>query len=193
VAAKRILVHRSLYERFRAALIEATAALRVGDPMLPDTDVGPLATGEARDRLAEQVDRAVGQGATVLVGGTVPEAAGAFYLPTILEAAPAGAPSRSEELFGPVALLYAFDDIDQAIAIANETPFGLGSSVWTHDAAEQARFVADLDCGMTFFNSVTASDPRVPFGGIKRSGFGRELGKWGMLEFVNVRTVVAAG
>lgn len=192
VCAKRILVDRSLHERFRDSFVDAVGNLRLGDPLLDETDVGPLATFEARARLAKQVERAAAEGGVVLIGGRAPDLSGAFYLPTVIEAPPRGASIRQEELFGPVALLFAFDDIDEAIAIANETPFGLGSSVWTTDADEQAEFAERLECGMTFFNSITASDPRLPFGGIKRSGFGRELGRWGMLEFLNVRTVVAA-
>ncbi len=192
VCAKRILVDRSLYERFRDAFVDAVGGLQVGDPLLDETDVGPLATFEARSRLAKQVERAVAEGGVVLVGGRPSDLAGAFYMPTVIEAPQPGASIRKEELFGPVALLFAFDDIDEAIEIANETPFGLGASVWTSDAEECAAFAERLECGMTFFNSITASDPRLPFGGIKRSGFGRELGRWGMLEFVNIRTVVAA-
>lgn len=190
VCAKRILVHEAIYSEFRTKLVEATEALVVGDPMDEHTDIGPLASRPARDTLARQVAQAQGEGGKLLTGGTIPDGAGAYYPPTIIEGLPPGAPVRQEELFGPVALLFAFGDIPEAIEIANETPFGLGSSVWTSNPQAQSAFVEGLEVGMTFFNAITASDPRIPFGGVKRSGFGRELGRWGMHEFVNVRTVV---
>ena len=192
VCAKRILVHDSLYAHFREALVRATEELVVGDPMNQATDVGPLASFQARENIARQVERAITEGGRLLTGGTIPEGEGAYYLPTVIEALPAGASIRKEELFGPVALLFSFASVGEAIEIANETPFGLGSSVWTSNAEAQAAFADGLEVGMTFFNAVTASDPRIPFGGIKRSGFGRELGRWGMHEFVNVRTIVRA-
>lgn len=192
VCAKRILVHQAIYAEFRARFLAAVAALRIGDPLDADTDLGPLSSEGARGELAGQVAQAIAQGGTLIAGGAMIEGPGAYYAPTIIEGLPEGAAARSEEIFGPVALLYSFADIDEALRVANETPFGLGSSVWTQDAHEQAIFADALECGMTFFNANTVSDPALPFGGIKRSGIGRELGRWGMMEFVNVRLVFAA-
>ena len=192
VCAKRILIHQDIYPRFWDTFVSAVGALRVSDPVAQDTDVGPLASFEARAHLANQVERMRKQGGTVLIGGKAPEGPGAFYLPTVIEGLPCEAAMRHEELFGPVAMLLSFGDISEAIAIANETPFGLGSCVWTTDRQEQRDFAEHLDFGMTFVNSITASDPLLPFGGVKRSGFGRELGKWGILEFVNTRTILEA-
>jgi succinate-semialdehyde dehydrogenase/glutarate-semialdehyde dehydrogenase len=192
VCAKRIIVHRDIYAAFREGFVAAVAALKIGDPLDAATDLGPLSSHGARDELVGQVAQALAQGGTLVSGGTVIEGAGAYYAPTIIEALPEGAGARIEEIFGPVALLFEVANIDEAIRVANETPFGLGSSVWTNDADERTRFAADLECGMTFFNANTVSDPALPFGGIKRSGIGRELGRWGMMEFVNVRLVFAA-
>lgn len=192
VCAKRILVHHDIYPAFRAAFVAAVAALKIGDPLAAGNDLGPLSSDGARNELHEQVTRAIAQGATLVAGGSIMSGAGAYYQPTILEALPEGAAARVEEMFGPVALLFDVADIDDAIRVANETPFGLGSSVWTEDAGERTRFADELDCGMTFFNANTVSDPSLPFGGIKRSGIGRELGRWGMMEFVNVRLVFTA-
>nr|WP_231708185.1 NAD-dependent succinate-semialdehyde dehydrogenase [Sphingomonas populi] len=192
VCAKRILVHRDIYPQFRAAFVTAVEALRVGDPTDSSTELGPLSSDAARDEIAGQVAQALAEGATLVTGGQALPGPGAFYAPTILEGLPEGAATRREELFGPVALVFEVANVDDAIRVANETPFGLGSSVWTQDAGERARFAADLACGMTFFNANTVSDPALPFGGTKRSGIGRELGRWGMMEFVNVRLVFTA-
>ncbi|MEN3745813.1 NAD-dependent succinate-semialdehyde dehydrogenase [Sphingomonas sp. HF-S3] len=192
VCAKRILVHRDIYPAFRQAFLAAVAKLRTGDPFDSATDLGPLSSPQARDELAAQVARAIDQGASLLAGGSAMAGPGAYYEPTVLEGLPEGAEARVEEMFGPVALLFEVADIDEAIRVANETPFGLGSSVWTEDGGERRRFADDLACGMTFFNANTVSDPALPFGGIKRSGFGRELGRWGMMAFVNVRLVFSA-
>ncbi|MGF7150427.1 succinate-semialdehyde dehydrogenase/glutarate-semialdehyde dehydrogenase [Sphingomonas zeicaulis] len=192
VCAKRILVHRDIYATFREKFVAAVAALRIGDPLDTMTDLGPLSSAGARDELAGQVERVIAQGGMLVAGGAVIGGPGAYYAPTIIEGLPEGAAARVEEIFGPVALLFEVADLDDAIRLANETPFGLGSSVWTNDEEERARFADDLECGMTFFNANTVSDPVLPFGGIKRSGIGRELGRWGMMEFVNVRLVFAA-
>jgi succinate-semialdehyde dehydrogenase / glutarate-semialdehyde dehydrogenase len=187
IAAKRFIVVEEVYDAFRDKFVEAMRALKVGDPMDPGTQVGPLATPQIAGDLQEQVARAVTAGARVLTGGNRIERAGNFYEPTILEMPPA---PYHEEVFGPVAMLFKARNADQAIAIANDTPFGLGASAWTNDPAERARFVDELEAGMVFINGMVASDTRLPFGGIKHSGYGRELGDYGILEFVNIKTVV---
>jgi succinate-semialdehyde dehydrogenase/glutarate-semialdehyde dehydrogenase len=189
IAAKRFIVHRSIAEEFTRRLVDGMKALRVGDPLDPATDVGPLATPAIRDELAEQVDRSVAAGARLLCGGRKRQGRGYFYEPTVLADPPAGTPARDEELFGPVASVLTVRDLEMAIAIANETEFGLGAAAWTRVAAEQERFARDLEAGAVFLNGMVKSDPRLPFGGIKRSGFGRELGVQGIREFVNVKSV----
>jgi len=161
----------------------------VGDPMDESTNIGPLATESIRDEVAEQVRKSVEAGARVLTGGSTPERKGWYYEPTVLTDIPESAPAYREEVFGPVALLFRVPDIDAAIRLANDSDFGLGSSAWTADEAERARFVAELEAGMVFLNAMVASDPRLPFGGVKQSGYGRELGEFGIREFVNVKTV----
>jgi succinate-semialdehyde dehydrogenase / glutarate-semialdehyde dehydrogenase len=190
IAAKRFIVHDRIFDRFERELIGRMAALRVGDPMDPGTEVGPLATGAELEKLTEQVSRAVKEGAKLLLGGKPQGGKGFYYPPTVLAGIPRTSRSYREELFGPVATLYRVKDLDEAIAVANDVPFGLGSSVWTNDAAERRRFVDDLEAGQTFVNAMVASDPRLPFGGVKRSGYGRELAREGIREFVNVKTVV---
>jgi succinate-semialdehyde dehydrogenase/glutarate-semialdehyde dehydrogenase len=190
IAAKRFIVADSIYDRFVPLFVERMRALRIGDPLDEQTQIGPLATRSIRDELAKQVDETVGRGARLLTGGRTPERPGWFYEPTVLENIPEDSPAYRDELFGPVASLFRAPDIDDAIRIANDSPFGLGSAAWTNDAHEQRRFIAELDAGMVFINSMVASDPRLPFGGVKRSGYGRELGRIGILEFVNVKSVV---
>jgi succinate-semialdehyde dehydrogenase/glutarate-semialdehyde dehydrogenase len=190
IAAKRFVVHDRVYDRFERELIRRMQALRVGDPMDPSTEVGPLATAAELEKLVEQVDAAVKAGARLLLGGKPAGGAGFYYPPTVLAGVPRTSPSYREELFGPVAMLFRVKDLDEAIAVANDVPFGLGSSVWTDDEAERRRFVDDLEAGATFVNAMVASDPRLPFGGAKRSGYGRELAREGIREFVNVKTVV---
>jgi succinate-semialdehyde dehydrogenase/glutarate-semialdehyde dehydrogenase len=189
IAAKRFVVHDAVYDRFERAFVERMQALRVGDPMAPDTDVGPLVSATERDKLVAQVESAVRTGARVLCGGKPLPGNGAFYPPTVLAGVTPASPSYREELFGPVAMIFRVKDLDEAIAVANDVPFGLGSSVWTNDAAERERFLDDLEAGATFVNAMVASDPRLPFGGVKRSGYGRELAREGIREFVNVKTV----
>ncbi len=190
IAAKRFLVHEAVYERFTAAMVAGLRALRVGDPMDEATELGPLATDSGRSTLAAQVEALVGAGARLLLGGHALDRPGYFYAPTALSEIPRASPGAREEIFGPVALLFRVRDLEDAVAQANDSPFGLGSSVWTRDAAERERFVRGIDAGMTFVNGMVVSDPRRPFGGIKHSGHGRELGASGIREFTNAKTVV---
>ena len=189
IAAKRFIVADAIYDAFETRLVEKYKALNVGDPMLPDTDIGPLATAGILKELDQQVQTAMQQGARVLVGGKPLGGAGNFYPPTILTEIPLASATAQEELFGPVAMLFRVAHLDDAIHLANSTPFGLGASAWTTDHAEQERLTQELEAGSVFINSMVKSDPRLPFGGIKRSGFGRELGIQGIHEFVNIKTV----
>lgn len=189
INAKRFIVHRDVYERFERQLVEAFAALRVADPMDRGTDLGPLALESVRRDVLDQVERSVAAGARLLCGGVAIEGPGWWFRPGVLANIPESAPAFREELFGPVASLFRANDLDDAIARANDSPFGLASSVWTNDPSEQQRFVDELEAGQTFVNAMVASDPRVPFGGIKRSGYGRELGAGGLRAFVNAKTV----
>ena len=189
IAAKRFIVADGIYDGFERRFVETMRALKVGDPMAPATDVGPLATGAIRDELHAQVERAVASGARLLLGGRMIGGPGYFYEPTVLAGLPRQSDVFREELFGPVAMLFRVKDAAEAIELANDSPFGLGSSVWTRDTAEQARFIDEMQAGAVFVNGMVASDPRLPFGGVKRSGYGRELGIFGIREFVNVKTV----
>jgi len=191
IAAKRFIVADSIYGDFERRFVETMKALQVGDPMLPATDVGPLATGAIREELHAQVERAVASGARLLLGGRMIGGPGYFYEPTVLAGVPRHSDVFREELFGPVAMLFRVKDAAEAIELANHSPFGLGSSVWTRNAAEQTRFIDEIQAGAVFVNGMVASDPRLPFGGVKRSGYGRELGVFGIREFVNVKTVWA--
>jgi succinate-semialdehyde dehydrogenase/glutarate-semialdehyde dehydrogenase len=189
IAAKRFIVHQDVADAFAERFVREMEALRVGDPMADGTDVGPLATAAIRDEVDEQVRTSVQAGARVLTGGTPMDGAGFYYPPTILADIPEDAPAFREEVFGPVASLFRVADVGEAIALANDSPFGLGSSVWTRDEAERRRFIAEIEAGMTYVNAMVASDPRLPFGGVKQSGYGRELGEFGIHEFVNIKTV----
>ena len=190
IAAKRFIVAEAIADSFEKKLIEKFQALKIGDPMLPDTDIGPLATPGILKDLDSQVQESVGLGTRVLTGGKpLSDRPGNFYPPTILTDIPAGSPAEQEEFFGPVALLFRVADIDAAIKIANATPFGLGASAWTTNEKERDRFISELEAGAVFINAMVKSDPRMPFGGTKRSGYGRELGIQGIHEFVNVKTV----
>jgi succinate-semialdehyde dehydrogenase/glutarate-semialdehyde dehydrogenase len=192
IAAKRFIVVEAVYDRFAAAFVEHMRALRVGDPRDEATDVGPLATPAIREEVARQVNESVAAGARLLLGGGGPGATAKsdnFYAPTVLGDTPVHAPAAREEVFGPVAALLRAADPDQALALANASPFGLGASVWTSDREEARRFARDLEVGSVFVNEMVASDPRFPFGGVKRSGYGRELGVFGLREFVNAKTV----
>jgi succinate-semialdehyde dehydrogenase/glutarate-semialdehyde dehydrogenase len=192
IAAKRFIVHREIYESFGERFLAAFDRLKVGDPMLEETDVGPLATGPIRDELDDQIRGSVGAGAERVTGAEVIEGDGYFYRPGILARIPESAPAYSEEIFGPVALLFQVEDLDEAIRIANATRFGLGSSIWTRDQEEIDRAVDELEAGATFVNAIVASDPRLPFGGVKDSGYGRELSRDGIREFVNRKTISVA-
>ncbi len=189
IAAKRFIVHEAVYERFTTLFVGGMAALVVGDPIDPATGIGPLATAPIREELAVQVDRSVAAGARVLLGGRKLDGPGYFYAPTVLADPVPGSPAWDDELFGPVATLFKVKDLDAAIALANHKVFGLGASAWTNEPAEQARLAVELEAGSVFLNGMVKSDPRLPFGGIKRSGFGRELALAGIREFVNVKTV----
>jgi succinate-semialdehyde dehydrogenase/glutarate-semialdehyde dehydrogenase len=192
IAAKRFIVHESIADRFLDGFVAGMQALVVGDPMDERTQLGPLATERIRDDLARQVDESVRAGARLCTGGTRLERDGWFYAPTVLTDIPKNAPAYREELFGPVAAVFRARDIDDAIAIANDSTFGLGSAAWTDEPGEQQRFIAELEAGMVFINAMVASDPRLPFGGVKRSGYGRELDAVGIREFVNIKAVSIA-
>ncbi|MGA2181603.1 MAG: NAD-dependent succinate-semialdehyde dehydrogenase [Bryobacteraceae bacterium] len=193
IAAKRFIVHERVYDRFEEEFTAGMRALRVGDPMDPATDVGPLATPAIRAEIESQVRQAVDAGARVLTGGRRIAGPGNYFEPTVLVDVPQDAPVCREEIFGPVAILFRVRDINEAITVANDTPFGLGASVWTADTAEQERFVEEIEAGQVFLNGMVASDPRLPFGGVKHSGYGRELGEAGIREFVNLKTVWCKG
>lgn len=194
IAAKRFIVHAQIYDEFEKRFVEAMKQLRVGNPMIEATDIGPLATDQILKDLEEQVQVSVAAGAKILTGGQKFKAEddlarGNFYEPTVLVDIPKGSPAYQDEIFGPVASLFRVTNIDEAIELANATPFGLGSAAWTNDEAERVRFIEELEAGSVFINGMVASDPRLPFGGIKHSGYGRELGVFGIREFVNIKTV----
>lgn len=189
IAAKRFIVHEEIADEFERAFVKRMESLVIGDPMDERTQIGPLATERILTDLHEQVQQSVRAGAKLLTGGKRIDRAGFFYAPTVLADIPPDAPAYDQELFGPVASLFRVDNIHEAIALANATTFGLGSAAWTNDAAEQQLFINDISAGQVFINGMVASDPRLPFGGVKRSGYGRELGVWGIREFVNVKTV----
>ncbi|MFJ7294584.1 NADP-dependent succinic semialdehyde dehydrogenase [Streptomyces collinus] len=189
IAAKRFIVHTDVYDAFAERFAEGMKALKVGDPLADDTEVGPLSSEQGRRDLEELVDDAVRSGAQVLCGGERPDGPGWYYTPTILAGITREMRIHREEAFGPVATLYRAADLDEAVLIANDSPFGLSSNVWTRDEDEVDRFVRDLESGGVFFNGMTASHPAFPFGGVKRSGYGRELSGHGIREFCNITTV----
>jgi succinate-semialdehyde dehydrogenase/glutarate-semialdehyde dehydrogenase len=188
IAAKRFIVVDAVADAFVDRLTAAMAALRVGDPTAPDTDIGPLARADLRDELSRQVTRSVAAGAIVRTGGAVPDGPGWFYPPTVLDHVPDGCAAADEELFGPVAAVFRVRDADAAIERANRTAYGLSASLWTADRARARRLADQLRAGAVFVNDMSYSDPRLPFGGTGRSGYGRELGEAGILEFVNLQT-----
>lgn len=190
IAAKRFILAEEIADQFQQQLVEKFAALKIGDPMSLETDVGPLATQSILQELDQQVQACTKVGAKILIGGKpLSEEKGNFYPPTIVTNIPEDEPIAQEEFFGPVALLFRVTSIDEAIKLANDTPFGLGASAWTTDEAEQERLMSELEAGAVFINGLVKSDPRLPFGGIKRSGYGRELSIQGMHEFLNIKTV----
>ncbi|MFF7853584.1 NADP-dependent succinic semialdehyde dehydrogenase [Streptomyces sp. NPDC007904] len=189
IAAKRFIVHTDVYDAFAERFTAGMRALRVGDPMDEDTDVGPLSSEQGRTDLEELVEDAVRGGATVLCGGERPDGPGWYYPPTVLTGITREMRIHREETFGPVATLYRVADLDEAVLVANDSLFGLSSNVWTRDEAEVDRFVRDLEAGGVFVNGMTASHPALPFGGVKRSGYGRELSGHGIREFCNITTV----
>ena len=192
IAAKRFLIADSIYDDFEARFVAGMDALKIGDPTREDTEIGPLATAAQVDDVDAQVQAAVQAGGRVLTGGERMVGNGNYYEPTVLAGVPRTAAVYREEIFGPVALLFRVRDIDEAIALANDTPFGLAASVWTRSDAEQRRFAAGAPMRRRLLQCQVASDPRLPFGGVKRSGYGRELSAAGMREFLNAKTVVIA-
>lgn len=189
IAAKRFIVHTSVFDQFLEGFVRGMESLKVGDPMDPETEIGPLALKSTRDEVHEQVQKSVEMGAILMTGGKPLDRPGWYYPPTVLCDIPLHSPAHDEEVFGPVGLVFRAGNIDEAIHIANDTKFGLASAAWTRDQKEQALFIDELDAGQVFINGMVASDPRLPFGGVKESGYGRELGEWGMMEFMNVKSV----
>jgi succinate-semialdehyde dehydrogenase / glutarate-semialdehyde dehydrogenase len=189
IAAKRFIVAESVADKFEQLFAQKMAALKVGDPFDESTELGPLSTPDGVADLDRDVRKSVAAGAKVLTGGKPLQRAGNFYAPTVLVNIPADSPAHKEEMFGPVASVFRAKDVEDAIRIANDTRFGLGASAWTNDSSERERFINGLDAGMVFINRMVASDPRIPFGGVKWSGHGRELGALGIREFTNIKTV----
>jgi succinate-semialdehyde dehydrogenase/glutarate-semialdehyde dehydrogenase len=193
IAAKRFIVHRDIADDFTGRFVDGMRALRIGDPMDRATQIGPLATRDIRDDLDRQLRESVARGARLLTGGRCIDGRGNYYEPTVLADIPRDSPAHVEEMFGPVATLFVADSIDDAIRIANDSRFGLGAAAWTRDGDEAERFAVELEAGSVFINGMVASDPRFPFGGVKKSGYGRELGPWGLHEFVNIKTIRRMG
>ena len=189
IAAKRFIVSHTVAEEFRRRMLAGFSALVVGDPLDERTQIGPLVSRAALETLDDQVRRLVAGGARILAGGSPLDRPGYYYAPTIVDLVEPRTDAAQEELFGPVALLLEARDAAHAVQLANSTCFGLGASIWTNDSAEVERFVPEIQAGVVFVNAMVKSDPRLPFGGVKRSGYGRELGVWGMREFVNVKSV----
>ena len=189
IAAKRFIVHQAIYDRFLEKFVARVSNVRIGDPMDEETELGPLATSAIRDELDQQVKASVAAGARVVTGGKRIEREGFFYAPTVLTDIPPTTPAARDELFGPVASVFKAKDLADAISIANGTTFGLGASAWTRDDAERKQFIAEIQSGLLFVNGMVVSDPRLPFGGVKHSGFGRELGEFGIHEFVNIKSI----
>jgi succinate-semialdehyde dehydrogenase/glutarate-semialdehyde dehydrogenase len=192
ICGKRMIVHTDIYDAFLERFTAAMAAVKAGDPFDPATDMGPLSSEEQRRTVQEQIWKMQAAGAT-LIGGEALPGPGAYINAGILIDVPTDPALMGEEIFGPIAMLFRATDIEDAIAIANAIPFGLGSSVWTNDPAEEARFIRDVQAGMTAVNQMLSSAPEAPFGGVKRSGHGRELGPYGLHEFMNLKSVYRAG
>jgi succinate-semialdehyde dehydrogenase / glutarate-semialdehyde dehydrogenase len=193
IAAKRFIIHRGIADEFERCFVQRMAALKLGDPLNEATEVGPLATEEVLKSLEQQVAKTVRLGARRLLGGQRVVGPGFFFTPTVLADIPSESPAARDELFGPVASLFRAEDIEDALRIANDTPFGLGACLWSRDEREQELFIEQIDAGLAFVNGMVASDPRLPFGGVKQSGYGRELSRQGIREFVNLKTVVVNG
>lgn len=189
ICAKRFIVEEVVADRFAEALVAGAKSLRVGDPGQPETEMGPMARRDLRDALHDQVVRSVDQGARLLLGGKLPGTVGAWYPPTVLDEVEPHMAAGAEETFGPVASILRVSDADAAIELANATEFGLGAALWTRDIARASALARAIDAGAVFINGLVASDPRLPFGGIKQSGYGRELGSYGIREFTNIKTV----
>ncbi|MFL6568597.1 MAG: NAD-dependent succinate-semialdehyde dehydrogenase [Chthoniobacterales bacterium] len=192
IAAKRFIIAEAIYGRYVEQFVAKMRALRIGDPLDETTDIGPLATEQIRRGVHEQVQKTIAAGAKLLLGGRVVDGAGYFYAPTVLVDVPPNSPAAREEIFGPVAAFFRVRNAEEAIAVANDSTFGLGANAWTNDSSEQELFARELEAGLVFINGMVASDPRLPFGGVKRSGYGRELSAEGIREFVNIKTVVIA-
>jgi succinate-semialdehyde dehydrogenase / glutarate-semialdehyde dehydrogenase len=192
IAAKRFIIADAIYDQYVAQFVEKMKKLKLGDPAEETTEVAPLSSENILRGVDEQVQKSIAAGAKILSGGKPADGPGYFYEPTVLAEIPKNAPAYREEVFGPVALFFRARDREEAVTIANDSTFGLGASVWTNEPAEQEFFSHELESGMVFVNAMVASDPRVPFGGVKRSGYGRELGAEGIREFVNIKTVVVA-
>jgi succinate-semialdehyde dehydrogenase / glutarate-semialdehyde dehydrogenase len=193
INAKRFIVHESIADEFERRMVAKLEALTIGDPTEDGTDVGPLVNADGVETIDQQVRDSVAAGARLVTGGKPLPGPGFYYPPTLLTDIPEGSPAHREEFFGPVALLFRARDVDDAIRIANDSPFGLGGSAWTRDRAEQERFVNEVETGMMYVNKFTESTPEVPFGGAKNSGYGRELAEFGPRSFVNAKTVWIAG
>jgi succinate-semialdehyde dehydrogenase/glutarate-semialdehyde dehydrogenase len=192
IAAKRFIVEETVAEKFTEAFLRNIMALKIGNPMEDGIDIGPLARRDLMENLDKQVQQTVAMGAKVLTGGKPKGGAGAFYLPTILTDIPKDSPAYKDELFGPVASLFVVKDREEAIKLANDTTFGLGASLWTADTKLAQEISKDIQSGSVYINTMVKSDPRIPFGGIKRSGYGRELSDFGIMEFVNIKTICIA-
>ena len=186
---RRLIVEESIADEFETRLVEKVTALRVGDPADPDVQIGPLARRDLRDHLAEQVEKSIKAGARIAVGGKIPDRKGWYYQPTVLTDIPDDCPASHDELFGPVATVFRVQNLDEAIELGNATEYGLSAAIWTNIEKEREQAVKNLIAGGVFINGMSASDPRIPFGGVKKSGYGRELGPHALREFVNVKTV----
>jgi succinate-semialdehyde dehydrogenase/glutarate-semialdehyde dehydrogenase len=193
IAAKRFIVEESIADEFERVFVKKMEELKVGDPFDEHTDVGPLATADGLKDLDADVQKTIQAGARLLTGGKRLNQPGNYYLPTVLTNIPEGSPAACGELFGPVASLFRAKNAEDAIRIANSSPFGLGASAWTNDSGEREKFINGLESGMVFINRMVVSDPRLPFGGVKRSGHGRELAIFGIREFMNIKTVSIEG
>lgn len=189
IAAKRFIVMNEIADEFEERFVDAVSRLRMGDPALRETNIGPLARADLRDHLAQQVERSRQQGARVVLGGQRPDGRGYFYAPTVLDQVTPEMPAFAEETFGPAAAIMTAKTVDEAVALANDTAYGLGASIWTNDLDLARAAAVQIEAGSVFVNGIVASDPRLPFGGIKQSGYGRELSSFGIREFVNVQTV----